>query len=400
MGVTTEVTIVGAGPYGLSLAAYLKGKDVPFRILGTPMGFWKTSMPEGMSLKSDGHASSLFDPSAEFTLARFCAEESLPYDDLGIPVPLKTFITYGLAFQQQFVPFVEERTVQSVKPKGEGFTLVLDNGELFTTRNLVLAVGVGYFAHVPDALAALPSEFATHSSQHVDLSSFVNRDVAILGAGSSALDLGALLRRAGARPVIIARASRVTIYGLQRLPRTVLDRLRAPTSGIGPGWRSWLFCKAPNLYHYLPERWRLQTTKTHAGPSGGWFIKDAVVGKVPMMVNTSVKEVTVEGDRVRLDLLNVDGQSFQLVVDHVIAATGYRVDVNRLTFLDESLRNRIETVQSTPILSANFESSVSGLYFVGPAAANSFGPLQRFAVGAGFAARRLSSHLARKRTKD
>jgi thioredoxin reductase len=129
-------------------------------------------------------------------------------------------------------------------------------------------------------------------------------------------------------------------------------------------------------------------------------MKDAVVGKVPIIANTSVDEVTLEGDRVRLQLRNVDGQSSQLVVDHIIAATGYQVDVHRLMLLDESLRNRIETVQNTPILSANFESSVPGLYFVGPAAANSFGPVQRFAVGAGFAASRLSRHLGSKRTKE
>jgi thioredoxin reductase len=125
-----------------------------------------------------------------------------------------------------------------------------------------------------------------------------------------------------------------------------------------------------------------------------------VVGKVPMLVNTSVKEVAVEGERVQLDLLTTDGQQSRVVVDHIIAATGYRVDVNRLTFLDPSLRDRIRTVEDTPILTENFESSVPGLYFVGTSAANSFGPVQRFAVGAGFAAGRVARHLARTWTKQ
>jgi hypothetical protein len=42
------------------------------------------------------------------------------------------------------------------------------------------------------------------------------------------------------------------------------------------------------------------------------------------------------------------------------------------------------------VLSSNFESSVPGLYFTGLVAANSFGPVMRFAFGAGFAARRLT----------
>ncbi|MGB7103102.1 MAG: hypothetical protein WBD82_00740 [Acidimicrobiales bacterium] len=66
------------------------------------------------------------------------------------------------------------------------------------------------------------------------------------------------------------------------------------------------------------------------------------------------------------------------------------MNIVRISFLDESLRNRIQNVQKMPILNAHIESKVSGLYFVGPAAANAFGPVQRFAVGAHFAARRVA----------
>ena len=118
------------------------------------------------------------------------------------------------------------------------------------------------------------------------------------------------------------------------------------------------------------------------------------MGKVPILCNSIVEKATVEGDHVRLRLSTAGAESPDVVVDHVIAATGYRVDVGRIAFLDESLRARIDAVEDTPILSSNFESSEPGLYFVGPAAANSFGPLQRFAVGARFTARRVSRSLA------
>jgi len=103
----------------------------------------------------------------------------------------------------------------------------------------------------------------------------------------------------------------------------------------------------------------------------------------------------MKDDRVRLGVSTGGAEPQDIMFDYVIAATGYRVDVDRIEFLDESLRGRIDTVENTPILSSNFESSVLGLYFVGPAAANSFGPLQRFAVGAKFAARRVARKLAR-----
>ena len=80
-------------------------------------------------------------------------------------------------------------------------------------------------------------------------------------------------------------------------------------------------------------------------------------------------------------------------MDHVIGATGFQVSVSRLEFLDDSLRRQIRTVDDTPVLSRNFECSVPGLYMVGVASANSFGPLTRFAYGAKFTAKRISRHL-------
>jgi lysine/ornithine N-monooxygenase len=388
----TEVTIVGAGPYGLSIAAHLRGLNISFRILGSPMGFWITSTPENMSLKSDGFASSLYDPDDEFTLSQYCARQNLPYADLGLPVSRETFISYCLAFQKRFVPNVELQSVTSVKAHEGGFSLTLDNGESFVTQKLIIAVGVGNFTNTPAVLTGLPSNLVTHSSQHQDLSPLSDKDVAIVGAGSSALDLAALLNRAGARPVVITRGLGVQIHGRQALPRTLLSRMLAPTSGVGPGWRFWFYCSAPLIFHFLPERRRLQETKGHLGPAGGWFIKEDIVGKVPIVVNAAIDAAVVEGDRIRLQLSPVAGPS-HLTVDHVIAATGYQIDIDRISFLDESLRAQIDTVEKTPILSSNFESSVQGLYFVGPAAANSFGPTQRFAFGARFAARRLSRHL-------
>ena len=49
----------------------------------------------------------------------------------------------------------------------------------------------------------------------------------------------------------------------------------------------------------------------------------------------------------------------------------------------------IPSVAETPVLSSRFESSVPGLFFVGALSANTFGPLTRFAFGAGYAAERV-----------
>jgi hypothetical protein len=90
-----------------------------------------------------------------------------------------------------------------------------------------------------------------------------------------------------------------------------------------------------------------------------------------------------------------DGTEREHVTEHVIAATGYKVDLGRLGFLGDELRSQIRSVKATPILSSDFQSSVAGLYFLGPASANSFGPVMRFAFGADFTARRITKHLTR-----
>jgi thioredoxin reductase len=131
------------------------------------------------------------------------------------------------------------------------------------------------------------------------------------------------------------------------------------------------------------------------GPAPCWFIKEQVCGKVPLNVDLSIKGVNVENGRVSLQLTDSAGNQKSLTADHVIAATGYKVDLRRLSFIDADTLSRIQCVQNTPVLSSNFESSVPGLYFVGASAANTFGPLLRFAFGAGFTARRLSKYLSK-----
>src|SRR5580704_7611661 len=99
-----ETAIVGAGPYGLSIAAHFRRKGIPFRIFGRPMDSWLDHMPKGMMLKSDGFASNIYDPDEEFTLGKFCADRAIEYSDAGVPVRLETFVAYGRAFREQMLP--------------------------------------------------------------------------------------------------------------------------------------------------------------------------------------------------------------------------------------------------------------------------------------------------------
>ncbi len=392
-----ETAIIGAGPYGLSVAAHLRGLGVPFRIFGRPMDSWLAHMPKGMMLKSDGFASNIYDPADGFTLRHFCAEKGINYSDTGLPVSRETFTQYGLAFRERMVPELEEKLVVSVENSPDGFVLELEDGEMLKSRRVVLAVGITHFAHVPSNLAHLPPELLSHSFEHHDLERFRGRSVVVIGGGSSATDLAGLLREADADVQLVARATELKFHGKPQLgkPRSLWQRVRNPQSGLGPGWRSRFFADAPMMFHYWPESLRLKTVRKHLGPSGGWFAKEKVVGKLPVLLGHTVVRAEAQGSAVRLQLRSIDGSEREIVTDHIIAATGYKVGLERLRFLSSEIRSKVKAVDGTPVLSKTFESSVPGLYFVGVASANSFGPVMRFAFGAGFAARRLAETMAK-----
>jgi thioredoxin reductase len=391
-----DVAIIGAGPYGLSIAAHLKARGVDFRILGSPMHTWLTQMPQGMRLKSEGFASTLYDPASSFTLAHYCREKGLPYADTGLPVPLETFASYGLEFQKRLVPELEEKLVVSVERFSSGFRIGLEDNGTVAARNIVVAVGISHFQHLPPALSALPEEVVTHTSRHRTFDRFKGREVTVIGGGASALDVAALLHQAGASVQLVARKPKIHFHHPPgRIPRPLLERVQYPMTGIGPGWRSLLCVKAPQVFHLMPEAFRLEVVRRHLGPAAAWFVKDQVVGHVGFNLGLSVTQAAIRNGRVQLQLTDGKGGRQTLLVDHVIAGTGYKVDLQRLAFLDPATRAEIQSVNHTPVLSANFESSIPGLYFVGASSANSFGPLVRFAYGAEYTARRLAKHLAR-----
>jgi len=352
-------------------------------------------MPRGMFLKSEGFASNLYDPDGAFTLRDFCRETGRPYADLGNPVPLETFVEYGMQFQKRMVPELEPVDIGSLRRAAGGFELGTRGGETLTAQRVIVATGIAETAYLPPVLEAMPRACVTHTSAHADLSVFRGRDVVVVGAGASAVDTAAILHEQGARVQLTGRAPQIEFHDKSKEPRPLIDRIVNPRSGLGIGWRSRLATDAPMVFHLLPERLRLQVVKRHLGPAPGWFVRDKMIGKVPMHMGFELGHAEMRGGRVHLRLAG-NGETKELVADHVIAGTGYRPSLDRLPFLDGDLRRSIADLVGTPVLSQAFESSVPGLYFVGLPSANAFGPLMRFAFGARYTAKTLTRHLARR----
>src|SRR5438105_14828 len=199
------VAVIGAGPYGLSIAAHLRSWGVNFRIFGTAMHCWLTRMPKGMFLKSEGCASNLFDPEGRQTLREYCTEKGLAYSHYGAPVSLEAFTQYGLSFQRRLVPTVEDVMVTGLDRLGHTFELRLATGEILRARNVVVATGMSHTAYIPETLSQLPTELVSHSESHHELSRFKGHDVTVIGGGQSALETAALLHEAGAEVRLLVR---------------------------------------------------------------------------------------------------------------------------------------------------------------------------------------------------
>jgi cation diffusion facilitator CzcD-associated flavoprotein CzcO len=355
------------------------------------MDSWLTHMPTGMMLKSDGFASNLAEPEGRMTLKSFCEEQGIPYNDTTLPVRLDTFTSYGLAFRDRLVPELENKMVAFVESVGNEYRLTLDDGETVRARSVILAVGITHFAYIPEVIAQLPEQFVSHSYQHKQVDTYRGRKVVVIGGGASAIGLAGLMRNAGVDVHLLAREKDLKFHGQPSgKPRTWWQRIRHPKSGLGPGLRSRFCANSPELFHLLPEKLRLEVVNRHLGPSGHWVSKDAVLGKVPLTTGCSVISSEIRNEKAILHVRESDGTTRKMEADHVVAGTGYKVNMERLKFLAPDLLSKIKTAQGSPVLSGKFEASVPGLYFVGLASASSFGPVMRFTYGAEFAARSLT----------
>jgi FAD-dependent urate hydroxylase len=385
----TDVAIVGAGPYGLSLAAQLRWRNIKFRIFGQAMKFWR-DMPIGVNLKSLAFATNIFVPEPGNTFPDWCRQRGL--EDFE-PCTMQSFAQYGLDMQQRFVPDLEQDDVSNVSAARRGFVVTLASGRRVSARRVVFATGLSYLARTPVVMRDLPPDLASHTFFLSDYSQFRGKDVAVIGAGASAIEAGALVREAGGTARVLVRGAEAEFHGRSARVRPLLERIREPLTVLGAGRKHLILQKFPLAVHFMPEARRIRLVRGYLGPASPWWIKDRVLGKVQIQVRSEVVAARPARDRVRLRVRTGGQVEHELEVDRVIAGTGYEFDLDLLPYLDPSLSARLRRTERSPTLSLNFESSVKGLYFIGPMSAMSFGPLFRFVAGANFTSRMLARHL-------
>ncbi len=375
-----DVAVIGAGPYGLAVAAHLKASGIEIRIFGEAMGFWRHNMPGGMRIRSPWRATHIADPANELSLDVYADRVGMkPAEQM----PIADFVRYGAWFQNRAVPDLDPRKVVSVAAAGNAFRLVLADGATLEARRVVVAMGLANQSFRPAQFAALPSALASHSSDHADFGCFRGRTVTVIGRGQSAGESAVLLHEAGAEVALVSRGpvhwlgSGAPADGIMR----TLRRALGSKSEVGPFPLDWL-ADAPGLVRLLPDEVRAEVTTRCLRPAVSGWLKPRADG-VSFVPGRLVAGTERRGSRIELRF--DDGSS--RLTDHVLLATGYRIDIGRLGIFGPDLLGRIDTVDGYPRLSAGFRSSVPGLHFVGATAVKSFGPLMRFIAGAGYAAR-------------
>jgi len=388
-----QAAIVGAGPYGLSIAAHLRAAGVGYRLLGLPMHSWSHCMPKGMMLRSEPFASSLWDPRRRYTYARFCAERGLPYEPIGLPPTLARFLEYTEWFQQHAVGDVPGDLVRHLRRDAKGFALTLADGSELFARKVVLATGQMAFRRVPEELAAVDGPHVVHSASMAEPATYRDQDVIVVGRGQSALQWSALLHEAGARVRVLTRGDKLKWNGGPKPDRTWLDKLRAPYSGLGAGWKDIAIAELPQVYRAMfPPHKRHNHVAESFGPSGAWWLRSRVENRIPTLFNSSLVDARLAGDKVAITVRQ-GTQEQELRADRVIAATGFRIDLDRIDFLDPALGASIEREGRAPRLDRHYQTSVPGLHIVGAASAPTFGPVMRFMFGAKHAAPTLARSL-------
>jgi len=390
MSDTLEVAIIGAGPYGLSVAAHLRARGVPAQVFGQPMQTW-LPMPRSLCLKSFGFATSIAVPEPGLDFPAWLAQRGLETLE---PISYADFTEYGLWVQRQRVPDVQPFDVRMMhRARGGEYVLELSSGQSIKARKVVVAVGLHGLRQLPELLAGFPDALVSHSFGQYDFRRLAGSEVAVIGAGQSALEVAVLLHECGARPVLVARKAPV-FHGRTSRQRTWLERLRRPITVLGEGRLSWVLEHFPWLVRHAPEARRVRFARGYLGPAGAWWLRDRFEGKVPVLAPATLVAARERSGSVVLRLA-VDGRTEERAFAHLVCGTGFRHCLEGFRFLESRLLASVQRIAGlAPRLSRHFESSAPGLYFVGPISAYGFGPLFRFVCGAAPTAPVVARHLA------
>jgi cation diffusion facilitator CzcD-associated flavoprotein CzcO len=370
----TDLLIIGAGPFGLAIAARAAHEQIQPVIVGKPMEFWRENMPQGMFLRSacDWH----LDPQNVHTIEAYLATQNQTPADVE-PLSLKFYLSYVEWFQQQKQIQPLPIYVQRLDHDDHFIATTLD-GEIINARRVALAPGFKHFAHIPaDLKPKLPAGRFQHTAEFVDFSDARGKRFLIIGGRQSAFEWAALLLEAGAAAVHLSHrhASPAFAAADWSWVNPLVDNMVA-----NPNWfRRLSQAEKDDVSHRLWAEGRLKIEP--------WLEARLNNERVQIWPQTELESCS---ENLEVSLTN--GATFN--VDQIILATGYKVDIARLPYLAAgNVLARLETRNGFPVLDDHFETSVSGLFITSMPAGQDFGPFFGFTISVRTSARLICERL-------
>ncbi|MDQ6418362.1 NAD(P)-binding domain-containing protein [Paenibacillus sp. LHD-117] len=353
-----DVIIIGAGPYGISVAAHAAARNLSYKLLGYPMDFWRNQMPQNMFIRTPHDLVSFSDPEGRFTIQNFSFETNIKLES---PLPRSVFVQYAFWFAEKTSVEFTPELATSIRRNGDSYAVSTEGGQQLAAKHVVIATGIKDFQYVPSVFEGLPLKFVSHTLGYTSFEQFRGKDIIIVGSGQSAWEAAALLYEAKTNVQLIYR-SKAPVYGGNRTQEVILR-------GVG------------NIFYKLPRLLKKKLLQVGSATVPiAHFLRPYVEGKVPQIGNASIDKAFVTDNKLHLQLSNGNVAA----ADHVIVASGFKIDLERLAFLDNSMKSDIvreEGYNQFPKLNRHFESNLKGLYFAGPLTSHSHGPTFRFILG-------------------
>jgi FAD-dependent urate hydroxylase len=364
---TTELLVIGAGPYGLAVAAHAKHSGMDVTVVGEPMGFWKHNMPAGMLLRSG--LDWQLDAAEVHTLASFIEEKRLPLR-AAEPIPVEIFRDYAEWFRQCEKIDAQPLRVERLLRIDDHFEARCQAGETIGAKVVVATPGLAPFANVPSEIpASLPHDRFDHTSRLVDFGLLSGKRCLIVGGRQSAFEWAALLIESGAESIDLVYRHDTPRFVSSDWSFT--DAMIENTLRV----RGWFHHLDANEQDTIQKQfWSVGRLQLEP-----WLWPRVNKKTVRLWPNSRVAEWRVApGGAVEARL---DRGDF-LSVDHVLLATGYRVDLSKVTYLaDEVASDRLRVKDGFPALNEGFQTTLPGLYITGQAAMRDFGPCLGFVRG-------------------